>query len=1367
MSRSYNDMTGDTINVTRLLRLPAFASVPVASKPAGSLVYSTETDQIYLSTGTTWIPATSGASLPPALESIANLNTMANQMLYTIAGSTYAVSSISAYGRGFVASASAVAAQSYINLVPGVDVQAYSPKLDGLIAPTYASGSMIYATGASSFTTVPSQTYGRSVLNCADAAELTALVNVPATPGLTTLNAIARWGDATGTSLVNSGVSIDGLNNMTGIAGITASGTISGGTLSGITGSLSGNLTVSGNIDGITPAERSQLLNINATVISAAQWSYLGGMDQGVSTTSTPSFNGGAFTGILSLSGNRITNLASPTSANDATTKAYVDSQVGAGLRALASVMLATTTALPSNTYNSGTERLTATANGALSIDSVAVLVSDRVLIKNEATTINNGIYSVIQVGNGGAPYILERTSDFDVAASPIDKNAYVLVTSGATLISTGWLLTATVTVNVSPVIWEQYSSSQIYTAGAGLNLIANEFSVDTTARLTFAGNALDLTTPVAFADGGIGLDGTSLVALQLVRTNAGATALESSGLTVSATGVVVTTTGAQTLTNKILTAPSITAGALTGLTTIGAGSVITDASLTGGATTIDGATLTNCTITSATNAVRATSLATSGANVSISASAPPIAGDSLVATSATTAEWQTPATVFPARVISVGQTGADYTTIAAAIVAANALTPIATNPVTIRVAPGTYSENNPLTVPQYTSITTYGEMANSTIVTALNPGSNIFVLSLNSAIFGLIAQGATTATAFYSTAISTGTTALTRCQARNCLYGFQSVGTGAQFSNIMLCNTCSAVSTSLAAPFGSMIGFYSNNGGTMTCISSSASGFFVAANAFDIGFLSEGDYSLIIASANCNVNFANNGYIVRDGSAGAFAEMRLSASQCTNIGKTSAPYGAQLYVGNFATANVTALFMKDDFATYPFTYSIYGVSQPSPNQSTLFITGMDFKLSEINVDSNFILSGNALNETLGDVGIVNFGELSVGYPGKGAETVMGEGDSHTIGMYVYREDTLGVFTDITSSLEFPDSTNVDLFSGTAVGNRVYIGGTIQTFPGIAAQITTGMLPSQILTWEYWNGAAWTAFNVMKTNRTAPYLPLANTAFVTTGNFQLRFGTMTGWVANSVGGGGVGPTAAFWVRATVTTLLATIPQANQFKLHTNRVEVNADGFTEYFGVARAIKYFYIPLTELRSAYSGGTGATFATPDITVTVGSLTTNADYTMPRVDNAYDTVNRRSTVTFCIPPDMDTSFPLTLRIHWKHATVVGVATAFTWQVRYVLQTPGTAPGFLFAANSTNVTPGNTVGTVVTGTTTTAVPDVSTIYFTDVQIPIPTAIAWRSAGAGDHIWMSINRTAAGAGSTYILQLQPLYRSWTDGMYSF
>jgi hypothetical protein len=167
-----------------------------------------------------------------------------------------------------------------------------------------------------------------------------------------------------------------------------------------------------------------------------------------------------------------------PTSNTDIVNKQYADA-IASGIHFHEAVALATTAALPANTYNNGTSgvgaTLTANANGALSVDSTLTIVAERILVKNEVAGANNGVYVVTQVGSAGTPYILTRATDFDTVGTgvnQIDEGDFFLVTSGVANLNTAWVQQTAppITVGTTPIVFQQFSAPITYTAGTGLN---------------------------------------------------------------------------------------------------------------------------------------------------------------------------------------------------------------------------------------------------------------------------------------------------------------------------------------------------------------------------------------------------------------------------------------------------------------------------------------------------------------------------------------------------------------------------------------------------------------------------------------------------------------------------------------------------------------------------------------------------------------------------------------------------------------------------------------------------------------------------------------------------------------------------------
>ena len=167
-----------------------------------------------------------------------------------------------------------------------------------------------------------------------------------------------------------------------------------------------------------------------------------------------------------------------PTSNTDIVNKQYADA-IASGIHFHEAVDLATTAALPANTYNNGTSgvgaTLTATGNGVLSVDSTVTVATNRILVKNEVTQANNGVYTVTQVGTVSTPYILTRATDFDTAGTgvdQIDEGDFFLVTSGVVNANTAWVQQTAppITVGTTAIVFQQFSAPITYTAGTGLN---------------------------------------------------------------------------------------------------------------------------------------------------------------------------------------------------------------------------------------------------------------------------------------------------------------------------------------------------------------------------------------------------------------------------------------------------------------------------------------------------------------------------------------------------------------------------------------------------------------------------------------------------------------------------------------------------------------------------------------------------------------------------------------------------------------------------------------------------------------------------------------------------------------------------------
>jgi hypothetical protein len=247
----------------------------------------------------------------------------------------------------------------------------------------------------------------------------------------------------------------------------------------------------------------------------------------------------GANTDITSVALTTGTISTAPSGGTDIVNKLYADS-IASGINFHQSVRLATTTALPANTYNNGSSgvgaTLTANANGALSVDGVAAVAGNRVLVKNEAAAANNGVYTVTQIGSGAAPYILTRATDFDstgAGVDQIDAGDFFLVTAGSTQSNTSWVQQTPlpITIGTTAIVFTQFAAPVLYSAGTGLSLAGTVFSVaNTGVTATTYGSASSVPVLAVNAQGQITSASSSPIAISASQITSGTLGVANGG---------------------------------------------------------------------------------------------------------------------------------------------------------------------------------------------------------------------------------------------------------------------------------------------------------------------------------------------------------------------------------------------------------------------------------------------------------------------------------------------------------------------------------------------------------------------------------------------------------------------------------------------------------------------------------------------------------------------------------------------------------------------------------------------------------------------------------------------------------------------
>lgn len=174
------------------------------------------------------------------------------------------------------------------------------------------------------------------------------------------------------------------------------------------------------------------------------------------------------------------TNAASGVANNSQTTKA--------------AAVWATTAALPANTYNNGTlgvgATLTGVSFGALTVDGGTPNIGDRILVKNEGTAPNNGIYSLTVQGAVATLYILTRTADYNNSSNIIEGDQ-IPVVGGTANTNTTWELTETTNppVVVGTTALNFFSIAYVLPSSANFNSVTAG-QIQTTNPIIFVGSA-------------------------------------------------------------------------------------------------------------------------------------------------------------------------------------------------------------------------------------------------------------------------------------------------------------------------------------------------------------------------------------------------------------------------------------------------------------------------------------------------------------------------------------------------------------------------------------------------------------------------------------------------------------------------------------------------------------------------------------------------------------------------------------------------------------------------------------------------------------------------------------------------------------
>lgn len=206
----------------------------------------------------------------------------------------------------------------------------------------------------------------------------------------------------------------------------------------------------------------------------------------------------------------------------------------------------------------------TYTATGVDTIDGHQLALNDVVLFKNQTTGADNGVWVVTTAGAIGIAGVLTRRSDYNTAADIHDGDTF-FVQNGTVNGGTAWVQTDVVTtINVDPLAFSQVAGPGTYTAGTGLTLTGNQFSLTNPVTVSLGGTGLATLTAHAVMLG----EGTSNVAFATIGTAGRLLIDQGSGadpaFIAMSSDATIAANGALTIANNAITSVKINANAVT-----------------------------------------------------------------------------------------------------------------------------------------------------------------------------------------------------------------------------------------------------------------------------------------------------------------------------------------------------------------------------------------------------------------------------------------------------------------------------------------------------------------------------------------------------------------------------------------------------------------------------------------------------------------------------------------------------------------------------------------------------------------------------------------------------------------------------------
>lgn len=352
-----------------------------------------------------------------------------------------------------------------------------------LTSGSYVNPAWITALAYSKITSVPAFLLSNQIITSNGSGDATwstsgTTILSPSNVTLATVNTnTGNWGSATQTPTIT----VNGKGLVTAIGNVTISGVSPGGSAGGdLTGTYPNpNLIATGTAGTYGDASHVPQLTFDSKGRETGNTN-ISILTNRLDQFATPNID-------VAWGANKITGVKDPTLAQDAATKNYVDNAVsGSNPAVLADV--ATAAILPNSpTYINGVGGIGATltttvTNTSLVVDGYTPTLNQRVLVKNQASALQNGVYVLSTIASVGVAWILTRAVDYD-QPSDINYTGVGIRNNGSINALTSWIETALVgnvgtdainftqfTVNPTAVVLSVSGTSNRVTSTGGQN---------------------------------------------------------------------------------------------------------------------------------------------------------------------------------------------------------------------------------------------------------------------------------------------------------------------------------------------------------------------------------------------------------------------------------------------------------------------------------------------------------------------------------------------------------------------------------------------------------------------------------------------------------------------------------------------------------------------------------------------------------------------------------------------------------------------------------------------------------------------------------------------------------------------------------